>query len=608
MPTSDLLIPVQKVNRGRGNFVWPKLITLASASTSDTLPLQQLAGELRPHNFRVKIIQNACGPATVRVRCDPFWKRREGYRLTVSATGIDIIAGDDAGAYYAIQTLREMVRIHAQHLPVMTIMDWPLMKRRGIYLDCSRGKVPRISALKLLIERLARWKINELQLYIENVFTFQRHPKIGTGDSPFRAEDLLALQDHSRLHHVRLVGSLASLGHMENILALPPYRHLAELPGFRGFPGGTTLCPTHPGSIKLIEELYEEFIPLFDADDFNVCGDEPWELSQTRSNPEVQKVYVDYLKQLHRLCEKHGKRMNLWSDVVLNYPQTLKRLPKDVVMLNWEYEAKGPRIRKTKAIADHGFSQMVCPGTSGWLTHGSRLPNAMQNVSNFARAGLRHGCDGLLNTDWGDHGHRNFLGVSLHGFAHGAAHAWNSPKVDDNAFTRNFCRHTFRRDAQRWEKILKTLGQTYLHCSKPVPNQSPLYFSLLEPLLTDDKNAISHIDRTETPGLKKMIGQLEAIPLPNAANELAKFEKVTIKEFALAIEMDLLAAKRALTAKQLRKGNTISRAELKKLRSRMRQMAQKFETLWRKRNKPSRLRDNLKQFRNGDEELERLIR
>jgi hexosaminidase len=608
MSKSDLLIPVQKVHRGRGRLVWPKLITMASTSTVDTLPLQQLAGDLRQQKRRVKLTHNAFGPATLRIQRDRSIEHQEGYQLAIMANEINIIASDDAGAYYAIATLRDLVRVHGRSLPVMEIEDWPLMVRRGVCLDCSRGKVPRLSTLKVLVEQLARWKINELQLYVENVFTFKRHPKIGAGHSPFRPEDILTLQDHCRLHHVRLVGSLASLGHMEHILSLPSYKHLGESPGFRGFAGGTTLCPSDPGSIQLMRELYEEFIPLFAADDFNVCGDEPWELSQTRSKAEVQKVYVDYLKQLHRLCEKHGKRMNLWSDVVLNYPQTLKRLPKDVVMLNWEYEAKGPRIRKTKSIADQGYSQMVCPGTSGWLTHGSRLPNAMENVSNFARAGLRYGCDGLLNTDWGDHGHRNFLGVSLHGFAHGAAHAWNSPKVVDDSFTRNFCHHIFRRDAQGWEKILKTLGQTYLHCSKPIPNQSPLYFSLVEPLLTDDKNAISHIDRTETVGLKKVIRQLEAIRLPDAANELAKFEKVTIKEIALAIEMDLLAAKRALIAKQLRKGNTVGRAERKQLRSRMRQMAQKFETLWRKRNKPSRLRDNLKQFRNGDEELERLIR
>ena len=30
-------------------------------------------------------------------------------------------------------------------------------------------------------------------------------------------------------------------------------------------------------------ELYEEFVPLFEAADFNVCGDETWDLGKGRS-------------------------------------------------------------------------------------------------------------------------------------------------------------------------------------------------------------------------------------------------------------------------------------------------------------------------------------
>ncbi|MHC5018151.1 MAG: hypothetical protein ACYTFP_06185, partial [Planctomycetota bacterium] len=135
-------------------------------------------------------------------------------------------------------------------LPCCEVEDAPDFNRRGIYHDCSRGKVPTLQTLKQLVERLAHWKINELQLYIENVFTFARHPEIGEGYSPLTADEIVALQEHCRMHHVGLVGSLASFGHMEKILSLPAYRHLGEMPGFRGYPGGTCLCPTDPGSIK----------------------------------------------------------------------------------------------------------------------------------------------------------------------------------------------------------------------------------------------------------------------------------------------------------------------------------------------------------------------
>jgi hexosaminidase len=142
----------------------------------------------------------------------------------------------------------------------------------------------------------------------------------------------------------------------------------------------------------------------------------------------------------------------MWADMVLKYPELLAKLPRDIVLLNWEYESDGENIKKTGKIAESGIRLMVCPGTSGWLTHGSRISNSMENVRKFAAAGRRYKAEGLLNTDWGDRGHRNFLGVSLHSFAHGAAHSWNGRAVDEKIFTGNFCFHIF---GQRTNKLAK---------------------------------------------------------------------------------------------------------------------------------------------------------
>ncbi len=183
---------------------------------------------------------------------------------------------------------------------------------------------------------------------------------------------------------------------------------------------------------------------------------------------ESGQVYLDFLLKIHRLCEKHGKRMNAWADIILNHPELLGKLPRDIVLLNWEYEQNGANIARTKEIANSGLSFMVCPGTSGWLTHGTRLPNSMGNVTNFAAAGRKYHAEGLLNTDWGDQGHRNFLGVSLHSFAHGAANAWNGKAVDNARFTENFCCHAFGQKDKRMAKAIRLLGSTYITCGKTV--------------------------------------------------------------------------------------------------------------------------------------------
>jgi hypothetical protein len=541
-------------------------------------------------------------PAKIRIYRDKTIKNSEGHQIKIHTKGIKIFAATDAGAYYAIQTLKDLAAIYGNRLPACLIEDEPDFKRRGVYLDCSRGKVPKLETLKGLVDRLAHWKINELQLYVENVFTFRKHPDIGKGYSPFTPNEILELQDYCRMHHVRLAGSLASFGHLEKILALPKYCHLGEMRGFRGFGGGTTLCPTEPGSIKLISELYSEFVPLFEAEDFNVCCDETLELGKGRSKKRADRIgtgriYLEFLLKIYRLCQKHGKRMNAWADIVLKYPELLSKLPHDIVLLNWEYEQNGANIERTKEIAQAGIDFMVCPGTSSWLTHGSRLPNSMGNVKNFAQQGRKFHAEGLLNTDWGDNGHRNFLGVSLHSFAHGAACAWNGKAVDNPKFTENFCFHFFGEHTGRLADAIRLLGSTYITCGTNVPNKSWLYFALVEPILNKNSQAQSPIDLMNAEGLRKIVEHFSDESIwPKLLQSTENFEKTALEELKLAAKMDCLSARRALAAKSLRAGKNVERKELQLLNRQMQNVAKDFKQLWLLRNKVSRLKDNLRLF------------
>jgi hexosaminidase len=606
----NLLIPVKTILRRKGEFQWPAQPVLVYTHNADLLPLQQLWRDLSKVHLKARIAKEATGLAALRIFRDKTITNPEAYRIIITPNGIEVWAGADAGAYYALQTLRDIIVIYGRVLPACRIEDEPDFQRRGVYLDCSRGKVPTLHTLKDLVKLLAHWKINELQLYIENVFTFKHHPEIGKGYSPLTPEEILSLQEFCRKHHVRLVGSLASFGHLEKILALPQYRHLGEMHGFHHVP--STLCPLDPGSIKLITELYSEFLPLFDADDFNVCCDETWELGKGRSKSRAERmgagqIYLDFLLKIYHLCRRHEKRMNVWADILLKYPELLNKLPRDIVLLNWEYEQDGKNITRTKEIAEAGMMFMVCPGTSSWQTHGSRLPNSMGNIRNFAKYGWKYKAEGLLNTDWGDFGHRNLLGVSLHGFAHGAAHAWNGKAVDNEKFTENFCYHVFGQRTNRLADALRRLGSTYITCGKTLPNQSLLYHALVEPLLPAKTVPHSPIELMTTDGVRQVLAELSAAKLwPKPDKTAGEFERLALKELALAARMDCLASKRALIGKTLRSGKNFRATELKKLGEQMHDLSEDFKELWLLRNKPSRLRDNLGLFQKARKESERL--
>ena len=632
--THTLLIPPKRTTSLPGTLKLSAACVLASPSAADLLPLGQLADDLSRLGVKATIHRNALGPAGVRVRRAPKLAFRgldsaaavagDAYRLEITPDGATITATADRGAYYGVQTLRELLAVHGSQLPCQIIEDWPDFARRGVYHDCSRGKVPTVATLKALVERLARWKINELQLYVENVFTFHRHGAIGKGFSPFTPEELLDVQDHCRRHHVRFVGSLSSFGHMEKTLCLPEYRHLAETPdgAVAGFWGLMSLCATDPAAAKFIGELYDEFLPLFEAVDFNICCDETFDLGKGRSKARAEKigkgqVYLDFILKLYAHGQRHGKRVNMWSDILLEHPELLPQLPRDLVMLNWDYDINGRRIARSREIADAGLPQVCCPGTNGWQSHGSRMHESMGNVRQFAAEGRKCKAEGLLNTDWGDGLHRNFLGVSLHGFAHGAAQSWNGAAVpsDQAAFTRTFCHHAFGGDETFTDKLaaaMGLLGNSYLLCrDKPVCN-GELYWAIMEPLRDASKGldfaiAGHRINNLHAPGLLQIIEQLSDPSIwPSPPTGMDAFERTAMREFVVASEMETLACYRGLSGLVLRAGHTLPARDLRALAAATARVAGHFSDLWLARNKPSRLSDNMKRFRRMEMEAKKL--
>lgn len=606
----DFLIPVKQYKSLSGFYQLPNQLSVCSFWPEDRIPLNQLKADLKKRGIKLSAKQDG----DIQIANGTHITNPEGYALTLRADGIRIASRAAAGTYYAVQTLRDYIRLYGKRLPCCEITDEPDVKRRILYHDCSRGKVPKLKTLKELIERLGHWKINELQLYIENVFTFKKHPLIGKGFSPFTPDDMLALKGHCRKHHIRFVPSLATLGHMEQVLRLPPYSKLGEMPGFRDFPGGTTLCPTDPRSIRLVKELMDEFVPLFDADDFNVCGDEPWELGKGRSVTAAKKhgkgqIYLDYMLKIHRLCKKHGKRMNLWADIVLNFPEILPKLPKDIVLLNWDYDARCEgRMKRAAEISRAGLSWVGCTGTGAWQSHTSRLETSMKNIRQFSGMIDRYGAEGFMNTDWGDFGHRNTLAVSLCSFAYAASAGWSLRPARDRDFIRRYVFHTYKNRVSGLEELFRASGGMGCGCDYGWD-----YKILAEGL--DGKNLAQGIAHhfygsrlpTDMNKIKSEIRVLKGLKLKSKPGKLDEFEEQSLREYELAVQMDILARKRWLLRCDITAGKTIPTKTLKKHRQEFQKMTDTFSTLWKKRNRPSRLADNIKSFRNVIKELDRMI-
>ena len=104
----------------------------------------------------------------------------EAYTLTVTEDCIVITYGDEAGAFYGMATLVQLVENRGTAIPCLAIEDSPVFPTRGYMLDIGRNKVPTLADCLELVDLLASMKINHLELYIEGIpFEYPSFPICG---------------------------------------------------------------------------------------------------------------------------------------------------------------------------------------------------------------------------------------------------------------------------------------------------------------------------------------------------------------------------------------------------------------------------------------------
>lgn len=397
----------------------------------------------------------------------------QGYHLRIDKDGLELTAGDAAGLFYGVMTLAQVLRQASGTLPGLTIDDAPDFPSRGVMLDVSRDKVPTLATLFTLIDLLASFKINHVELYTEHTFAYRHHREVWAQSGAYTGEDMLVLDAYCRERFIELVPNQNSFGHLNRWLSLPAYQDLAEAPeGFTNPWGGrhngpASLNPAHPGSAKLLAEWYDELLPHFSSLKFNVGCDETWDLGQGKSKALCEsrgkgRVYLAFLLKIHALVKARGRTMHFWGDIILHHPELVAELPKDMVVLEWGYEADHPFAEHAAQFAGSGLPFYVCPGTSSWNSIAGRTDNALGNLRAAAESGVRHGAIGYLNTDWGDGGHWQYLPVSYLGLAVGAANAWTSAASRGLDVPRALDLHVFRDAAGVMGRLAYDLGNVHL--------------------------------------------------------------------------------------------------------------------------------------------------
>jgi hypothetical protein len=560
---------------------------------------------------RIKIVRTNSAP-----------DHNEGYALTISKNGIEISFREAGGLRAAAATLGQLLREHGRHLPCLKIRDWPDFARRGVMLDISRGRVPKLETLLDLAEKLSDLKINELQLYTEHTFAYKKFKSVWQGWGALTGAEIRKLDAHCRELGIDLVPNQNSFGHLRYFLEDPRLKKLGELSApyesetenFLRRP--TTLASNHSGTLPFLRGLYDELLPNFSSRFFNIGGDETWDLGKGQSRKLCEakgngRVYLDFIKKIQREVARRDKRIMIWGDIILKYPKLIRELPKNIIALNWGYEADHPFEKEAARFAKAKIPFYVCPGTSTWQTLVGKHDNALANLRAAAKAGKKFGAIGFLNTDWGDGGHPQPLAVSWPMLAAGAALAWNSKALDEKNLLSILSRDVFEDASGKLATAGIKLGLAHQKLGVSAINEIPLGTVIAAPKPAERelfcRNGLKWFAKIPAAkiraALKEIQKQRAALPRSTPASASGK---ILARELDLAARMAEQSCKFMLWQQAVVRKQSVARALAQAGIRELRKLEKDFNAYWPLRNKATTrhcspfLRWRMDDYRRGD--------
>ncbi|WP_219469417.1 beta-N-acetylhexosaminidase [Nonomuraea rhizosphaerae] len=327
----------------------------------------------------------------VDLRLDPALGP-EAYRLTVGSRGVEIAAGGRSGAFYAGQSLHQLLPPSsyrfsagtAWNVPGVRIEDAPRFSWRGLHLDVARHFFPKREVLRLL-DLMAVHKLNRLHLHLvddqgwrvesraypllheiashraRTATNFSRDPE-SYDEIPhggyYSLEDLAEIGAYARARAVTVVPEIDVPGHAQAILtAYPEFGSSDDRWQVLERWGITrAILSPKPPTVEFLTAIFDELIgALGETPYVHIGGDEVvldhWaeskEITAYRdslglsSNGELQAWF---LRRLADVLAERGARAVVWDEAFVS-----GELRPDTLVMPW----RGMGVGRRAAAAGH---------------------------------------------------------------------------------------------------------------------------------------------------------------------------------------------------------------------------------------------------------------
>lgn len=293
----------------------------------------------------------------------------DAYRLEVAPGRVDIVAGGAQGAFYAVQTLRQLIpvaaydvtNVRAVELPVVTIEDKPCLGYRGMMLDVCRHFFT-VDEVKEAIDLMAMHKLDvfhwhltddqgwriEIKKYpkLTEVGSVRRRTLIGRDpggeydenckydETPYGGfytqDEIRDVVDYAAKRFITVIPEVEFPGHAVGALASYPWlgctgeqcevRQTWDI-------DDRVFCIGKESTFEFIEGVLEEVVALFPSEYIHIGGDEcptvMWEKcphckarmkAERLKRPRQLQNYAT--ARVEKFLNAHGRRLIGWDEIL----------------------------------------------------------------------------------------------------------------------------------------------------------------------------------------------------------------------------------------------------------------------------------------------------
>lgn len=388
IPADDevAVVPLpERVVKGQGTFLLTASTEAVLLSGDDSLACVTGALDevLEPVFGKGLRVRHADVPldGALNISCDAAMPA-DGYRLEITPGRAEIVAGSAAGAFYAVQTLRQLIpaaaygaaNVRAVELPVVTIEDKPCLGYRGMMLDVCRHFFT-VDEVKEALDIMALHKLNVFHWHLTDDqgwrIEIKKYPELtkigsqrkqtvigkntgkydGTPYGPyfFTQEEIKDVIQYAADRYITIIPEIELPGHA--LAALATYPELGCTGGpyevcqmWGVFP--EVFCPGNEKTFEFWEGVLDEVAELFPGEIIHIGGDEcprdAWkkckkcQARMKQENMKEEGELQDYT--VHRIegyLKEKGKRIIGWDEILEG------DVSKTAIVMSWRGKTGG---------------------------------------------------------------------------------------------------------------------------------------------------------------------------------------------------------------------------------------------------------------------------